>query len=121
MDDLFTLLSTDLLVRFDQQRINTLLDSRDSEWFEAEWLRCDKEVDQRAKSSPLLQEQVKQIDKLREEAYKAAYRSTGNPEIAACVSEDFALLASARIVGFTDSFLERLLGKYSAGHMPGGK
>ena len=58
---------------------------------------------------PLSADQIATIELIREAAYKAVFNRTGNPDLAACVSDDFELMAKGICSALDDAFLNGLL------------
>ena len=94
-----------------------LLDSRDAQPFDDEWVRVHKAVEHEKRASSL---NIQIVDEIRELAFKKEYQNTGNGEIAGYVSDDFDLLARAIAVGYSDPWLELLWNEYHAGRFPHG-
>ena len=94
-----------------------LLDSRDAQPFDDEWVRVHKAIEQEKRASSL---NTAIEDEIRELAFKKAYQNTGNGEIAGYVSDDFDLLARAIAVGYFDPWLNLLWNEYQAGRFPHG-
>jgi hypothetical protein len=108
-------LLSDVAQSYDEQC--ALLDSRDAQPFDDEWVRVHKAIEQEKRGSSL---NTAIEDEIRELAFKKAYQNTGNGEIAGYVSDDFDLLARAIAVGYSDPWLELLLDEYQSGRFPHG-
>ena len=98
---------------------DAMLDARDGEPFDREWMRCYSAV-QDAEVEVELQTKNVIIDELREWAFKRAYSISGNAEFAACVSDDFDLLARALQADYSDAWLGALWQFYREGRFPCG-
>lgn len=99
--------------------INDLLDARDSQTFDSEWMRVYSAV-QDIEVGGELQTKNIVIDELREWAFKRAHGISGNAEIAACVSDDFEILARALQANYSDEWLGALWQQYREGRFPCG-
>jgi len=108
------LLATPLL---DTEEIDTALDARDGEGFEVDWLRVHERLSLEAKSDEPTEAVLKRI---REVAFKAAYRHSENPDFAGYVSDDFDLVSRALISEMDDPWLNGLFAEYVAGRFPSG-
>lgn len=98
-----------------------MLDVRDYQGFETEWLKVSQAVKQREESQQVGDEDKTAIDELREATFKKTYQVTGNGEISGCVSDDFDLIARALVVDYSDAWLDALWTKYQTGDFPNGK
>ena len=112
----------DLLGRVDFSDPETnddLLDARDGEPFDGEWMRCYSAV-QDIEVEGELQTKNVAIDELREWAFKRAYGISSHAELAACVADDFELIARALQADYSDEWLGALWQTYRAGRFPCG-
>jgi hypothetical protein len=91
-----------------------ILAKRDSPEFEREWLRLFDQL----KDTILNQDQVATLKRLRETAFKAAFRYTADADLSGYVSDDFELIAKGVTAGKEDNFLNTLLESYSIGRIP---
>ena len=96
-----------------------LLDERDSDPFDSEWMRAYSAV-QDAEVEGELQTKNVTIDELREWAFKRAHGISGNAELASCVADDFELIARALQANWSDEWLGTLWQTYRAGRFPCG-
>lgn len=55
---------------------------------------------------------------IREAAYLRTISRWESPELAACVSDDFGLIADAVALGIEDPWIDGILKKYKAGEIP---
>ena len=62
--------------KFDDETIVEMLDSRENEDFENDWLRVFREIELREKLKPLTSENLAKIEKIREISYKKTFDST---------------------------------------------
>ncbi len=112
----------DLLGRVDFSKpaaTDDLLDARDGQPFDGEWMRCYSAV-QDVEVEGELQTKNVTIDELREWAFKRAYGLSGHAELAAYVADDFELIARALQADYSDEWLGALWQSYRAGRFPCG-
>jgi len=86
------------------------LDARDAIAFDTAWREsCDKlpQDDAATATAPV-----------REAAFKAVFRLTGNPDLAVYVSDDFGLIAQARLQAADIAFIDSLWDCYARGEFP---
>jgi hypothetical protein len=95
--------------------IGAALDARNDEQFESEWLRLHERLTAADKADDATEAALTRI---RELAFKAAYRGTDDPDFAGYVSDDFELVARAIIVGEYDPWLNGLFAAYRDGRFP---
>lgn len=55
---------------------------------------------------------------MKEAAFKMVFRLTGNPDLAAYVSDDFGLIAQARLQAADIAFIDSLWDCYARGEFP---
>ena len=106
------------LKKFDDATIAEMLDSRDSEDFENDWMRVFREIELREKLKPLTSENLAKIEKIREISYKKTFDSTQNSELAAYVADDFELIAKSLFLDFNNEWLNTLFLCYLQGIFP---
>ncbi len=97
---------------------NRMLDLRDENAFESEWLRVDEEIRAREAEMLLEDDERKVLEQIRERTFKIAFQNTRNAEIAASVSDDFDVMARAKRVGLNNSWLDNLIQEYATGKFP---
>jgi hypothetical protein len=103
-------------VSFGNREIEEVLDGRDEPVFDAKWIQAYEKV----RSCGAMAEQS-EIDQVRELSFKAVFASTGNPDIAAAVSDDLGLVMSAAILDFEDSWgVNSLWLEYKSRRIPTG-
>jgi hypothetical protein len=94
--------------------IAEMLDNRDSEEFESDWLRVFQLIGQRQ----FTESASELISEIREEAYKKTFSSTQHSELASYVADDFELIAKSLLSEFNDEWLNALLLAYLQGQFP---
>ena len=74
----------------DSASIDDLLDTRDSEPFEAQWVRVYSALENLQKQNPLSKNETREETAFRKDVFQAAYSITGG-EAAGSISDDFRL------------------------------
>ncbi len=108
------------LTTFQKLDIEDALCQRDSFEFEHEWLRVFHEIETLLEIQPLHQDDLQQVNMLREKTYKRVYEHTQYSEICAYVSDDFEMISKALILSYNDSWLNALWNEYKSGVFPCG-
>ena len=104
---------------FDEIDFYAIMNARDSDpEYEALWLEADKalETKWKAVAHPPGQKQLE--EDVRREAYLATIRVTNEPELAACVSDDFGLIAKASVLRLELPLVQWLWDSYVLGEIP---
>ena len=104
----------------DPETNDDLLDAREGDPFDSDWMRCYSAV-QDAEVEGELQTKNVTIDELREWVFKRAHGISGHVEIAAVVADDFELIARALQANYSDEWLDALWQTYRAGQFPRGE
>jgi hypothetical protein len=110
---------SDLLIRpamFFELDAEEALAEREADPFDSKWVHTNTGVE----SSELDASDKEAVDQIREAAYKATYRATGDSDLSAFVSDDFGLIAVAVAVGHSSAWLNALVNEYSQGRFPRG-
>lgn len=106
------LLITESIFQID---IDQALNERDdTESFESEWLRIDRELGE----FEITREEKESLDKLRELVFMRTIRVSNHSEAAGYVSDDFGLIGKALIVNFDDEWLNALCNEYKNHRFP---
>ncbi len=106
---------------FDEEMIDQMLDSRDSEDFENDWLRVFREIELREKLKPLQSGDLAELKAIREIAYKKTFSATQHSELASYVADDFELIGKSLFLDFNDEWLNALFLCYLQGIFPHSK
>ncbi len=104
----------------DSASIDDLLDARDSEPFEAQWVRVHATLENLQTQTPLSKNETREETAFRKDVFQAAYAITGG-EAAGYISDDFGLFWSALRNDFQDDWLNALWLVYKAGEFPHGE
>ncbi|MCZ7606403.1 MAG: hypothetical protein M5U25_10075 [Planctomycetota bacterium] len=100
-----------------QVDIEQVLEGRDEKEFEDAWLAAFDAL----KSLTLSNDKQRQVDEIREAAFKAVYDATGSDELAGYVSDDFDVIARAALNDEDQCFAGAMLDDYLRALIPGGK
>ncbi len=107
-------------IEFGTLDIDDLLDKRDAEVFDAEWIRVYNAVES-LKSVEDYSEMEKKINsEVREQVFKMIYELSNDGDLAGYVSDDFGLIADAELLGYRDSWLDKLISCYKNKTIPCG-
>lgn len=102
---------------FDNYDLDELLDMRDEEEFDSEWIRVYDILNQ----VEVEQNEKKIIDAIREKSFLMAYNLSESSDIASCVSDDFEIICKAYVLDYNDNWLNSLVMSYARGEFPCGK
>ena len=98
-----------------------ILDERDAPPFDTAWMERFEHLETKKQANPLHDEVARAIAALRESAFLFALERWLSHEIAACVSDDMALLGDALALDSRDPWISGLLQNYANGRLPGGE
>lgn len=104
----------------DSGSIDDLLDTRDSEPFEAPWVRVYTALENLQTQKPLSKDETREETAFRKDVFQAAYPIVGG-EAAGSISDDFGLFWSTLRNDFQDDWLNALWLAYKAGEFPHGE
>lgn len=97
--------------------VDELLDMRDDDEFDLEWMRIYNVLDEiNIKDS---EKQI--IDSIRENSFLRVYDLTKSSDVASCVSDDFEIICKACICNYNDKWLNSLIMSYAKKKFPCGK
>lgn len=97
--------------------VDELLDLRDDDEFDSEWMRVYNILNQIN-----IEDSEKQIiDSIREKSFLRVYNLSESSDIASCVSDDFEIICKACISGYDDKWLNSLIMSYAKNKFPCGK
>ena len=98
---------------------NAVLDVRDNDaQFEADWLRAQKDIEQRWDATDVATESKRLVSEIRREAFLAVSGATSQHEIATYISDDFNLIGRSVALGCQDPVIELLWDSYSEKSIP---
>ncbi len=107
-----------LTVKLLDVNLDQVLDERETEPFEKEWLRVHQSL--APHRSSLGGDDAALVEKVAEVAYRGTFALSANPEIAGSVSDDFDILALALVSGYEDPWLNALWLSFRSGRLPRG-
>ena len=97
--------------------VDELLDMRDDDEFDSEWMRVYNILNEIN-----IEDSEKQIiDRIREKSFILVYNLSESSDIASCVSDDFEIICKACISGYDDKWLNSLIMSYVKNKFPCGK
>ena len=95
---------------------DSVLDAREAAPFDEEWVRVYRKIENLE-----FEPTSDSLTNLREAAFKECFKHTGNPELAAMVSDDFGLIGKSILTNYQDPWLSGVLAVYLEGKFPSGK
>lgn len=99
------------------EKIDEILDNRDSAEFSAEWMKAYQVIEEKAFD----EETEDQISDIRKEIFVSTFRSTGSSDLPAYISDDFGLICSYYIHQVENSWVTNLLFTYLHHQIPQGE
>ena len=117
--DINMLLSNLKDVCYDDIEVDDLLDSRDEEVFDSEWIETYNYVENMKRRYGYSEQQENDCSCVREKAFMIVCEACDG-ELAGYVSDDFGLIFDSQIVGFENDFLKKLINVYSQAIIPDG-
>jgi len=104
----------------DEDFIDELLDSRDSDPFDSNWVEAYEILKQNNKN--INANDKNEVDKFLEEIRKDVFiktmKASQSSDLAAYVSDDFEMIGTALILGGSNSFIASMLNSYMMGVVP---
>lgn len=107
-------------IDFSTLDIDELLDNRDAEVFDAEWVRAYNAVESLKNAENYSEVEKQNNSEVRELVFRTIYEITSDGDLAGYVSDDFCLISDARILGYEDSWLNKLSACYENRIIPSG-
>ncbi len=105
---------------FDENSISELLDSRDSDPFDAEWCRVSAEIELLKNDRNYTRDIEAQQSKIREKAFMTVERNIQS-ELSEYVSDDFGLIFDSIVLNYKDVWLDKLIDSYKNKKIPSGE
>ncbi|MBY6929034.1 hypothetical protein [Clostridium botulinum] len=120
IDELINCLNSIEYSEFDEDYIDELLDSRDSDPFDDEWCRVNKKINslKNDKNYTNLNKEVQ--GKIREKVFMIIKQNTES-ELSDYVSDDFGLIYDSLIVNYKDEWLNKFIIEYKNRRIPAGE
>lgn len=103
---------------FEDVDLDRVLDQRDDDPFDSEWVRCNEDVQELSDGQA---EDSDEIAVLAHRSFLATSEATDHHDVASYVSDDFRLIGEALLTGYDDPWLSGLLVQYTEGTIPAGE
>lgn len=111
------LLKTLQEINYEELDIDEILDHRDSEPFDNNWVRVYQTIETIKEKTGC----ISNSDGVREKAFKMVYELSGCGELAGYISDDFGLIADGKMLKYSDEWLDKLVSCYEKLIIPCGK
>ena len=105
---------------FDEDYLNELLDSRDSDPFDTEWCRVNEEIETLKNTQSYTDKNEEEQGKIREKAFMKIEENIGG-ELSEYVSDDFGLIYDSLVLNYDDEWLNKLITAYRNKKIPAGE
>ncbi|WP_137905106.1 hypothetical protein [Chryseobacterium sp. 2VB] len=103
--------------RITPEKIDEILDNRDSAEFSDEWMKAYQAIEEKS----LDEETEDKISDIRKEIFISTFRTTGSSDLPAYISDDFGLICSYHIHQIENSWVTNLLFTYLHHQIPDGE
>lgn len=117
LDELLELINQ---VIFDEIDCDAILDLRDSETFDSNWINLYNQMEQVKLKKGFSEESKRFSDEYRKNAFLQVYNLSQNSDLAACISDDFGLIFDSIQLGVTTPWLDKLIQSYRSSKIPCG-
>lgn len=107
-------------IDFSNLDIDELLDNREVAVFDAEWIRVYNAVESLKNALNYSDAERENNSKLREQVFRMIYEFTSDSDLAGYVSDDFGLISDARLLEYSDFWLDKMIACYEKGSIPCG-
>lgn len=108
-------------IDFSTLDIDELLDNRDAAVFDAEWIRVYNAVESLKNVENYSYIEKNRNSEVREQVFRIIYELSNAGDLAGYVSDDFGLIADAELLGYKDSWLDKLRSCYENKTIPCGR
>lgn len=88
--------------------------------FEIEWFRVYNDIEKMKLDGTYTKENKAYHNKIRDNIFGKIYRRCGDGELAEYISSDFGLIVDSIILGYKDSWLDKLIASYKNAVIPAG-
>ncbi|NFH70898.1 hypothetical protein FDC35_11205 [Clostridium botulinum] len=105
---------------FKNRDFDEILDLRDSDLFDKEWIRIYTAIEEKKKTKGYSKEDKQLSDEYRKKAYLKVYDLCKNDSLAAYISDDFGVICDSELVGYVDNWLKSLIETYTYSKIPCG-
>lgn len=108
------------LVNMEEDEIDELLDARDADPFDSEWVAAQQALQEHIEVLTRKEQQsVEDFEgKMRKDTYMKVIRESGSADLAAYVSDDIGMIVMAFGSRFTNTFIFSLANSYATGVIP---
>ena len=89
--------------------------------FDSERIRISLEVEMLKDIRTYTEDHKKKRYKIHDKVYRQIYETTGDSELAECVSEDYCLIYDGQVVGYKDKWFAKFRNCYAASVIPSGQ
>ncbi|MGX5683749.1 hypothetical protein ACWKWW_04240 [Chryseobacterium cucumeris] len=103
--------------RITPEKIDEILDKRDSTEFSDEWMKAYQEIEEKSFD----EETEDKISDIRKEIFISTFRTTGSSDLPAYISDDFGLICSYYVHQVENSWVTNLLFTYLHHQIPDGE
>ena len=100
-------------IQYEELDIDDILDKRESDPFDSEWMRVYRELKKGKKF-----DDTTEIEK---KAFVTVYEKSHNDELAGYISDDFGLIADGKVLSYADEWLDKLAVCYEKAIIPCGE
>jgi len=100
-----------------EMSLERILDARDSDQFSQQWMAAFRLIEVYKRKACDIE--FASSTQIREGAYLHAYSRWQSTDLAACISDDFGLIADAATLDAHEPWFEEMLRKYLNGQIPG--
>lgn len=107
-------------IDFANLTIDEILDSRDNNPFDSEWVRVYNEIEKLKKEKEYTAEQETYNSDVREQVFKKIYKLSGHSALSGYISDDFGMITDSRILNYSDTWLNILISCYENSMVPSG-
>lgn len=114
--DMFELLNKLNNIKYEELDIDEILDKRESDPFDSEWMRVYQAIKELKKGK-----KFDDTTDIEEKAYITVYEKSNNDELAGYISDDFGLIADSKTLNYSDEWLDKLVACYEKAIIPCGE
>lgn len=103
-------------INYEELEIDEILDQRETDPFDSEWVRVYRAVQELKKGKV-----VGDTREIEKKAYITVYEKSEDDELAGYISDDFGLIADSKMLNYSDEWLDKLISCYEKVTIPYGK
>ncbi len=113
---MYELLSKLDKIGYEKLDIDEILDQRENNPFDSEWVRVYQAVEELKKDKD-----VDDTTDIRKKAFIIVYEQSDCDELAGYISDDFGLIADSKKLNYSDEWLDKLIACYEKAIIPCGE